>query len=238
MDDTRNIIELNGDSINIKFRGTEEEEDSIGMEDTKNTIELNNSFIEIIEAGFTQIDAVGRSVIIEISLGTLPIQPGVTCSSVIYIKKVTDEILSLDWCAHDIVYKGVSCGQEKCNFIHYLIAKQSKFDHYIETIDEINKELAFLHFCDTCFSVATSESEDRCQPCQNNENILTYKCDDKCSICLEEITELAMTTSCGHYFHKKCILTCAVKQYLRENKSLCPMCKEPLLAIQFPFLDK
>ena len=60
---------------------------------------------------------------------------------------------------------------------------------------------------------------------------------DICSICLEDLINKIMITSCNHRFHEKCI-----KNYVKHNNdiernSLCPICKGDVLK-KFVLLSK
>jgi hypothetical protein len=64
----------------------------------------------------------------------------------------------------------------------------------------------------------------------------------ECPVCLEDITDDAITLNCNHTFHKTCMTgVCNMAQFDEENKCNCPMCRKLLtqeeldiLGIKYP----
>jgi len=67
----------------------------------------------------------------------------------------------------------------------------------------------------------------------------TSKKEDKieCPVCLEDITDDAITLSCTHTFHKTCMTgVCNMHQFDEENKCNCPMCRKLLTSEELDIL--
>lgn len=88
--------------------------------------------------------------------------------------------------------------------------------------------------CQSCQCEAVCKSGNQCtraakvihqdkKVCLFHYNILTLK-DEECCICMEYMKRSSsMKLSCGHYFHKKCLI-----KWGEQDKDTCPLCRQPM----------
>ncbi len=121
-----------------------------------------------------------------------------------------------------------ACGETKTIYGSRLIIR----DDYVNDItDFLLKLIKRINYCISCesFDVFSTLCDKWCKECYFMD--MYKRPDDKCSICMEHLSELPIfLTECKHYFHIKCLHglsqhACQYEHCTKNNKKKCPLCR-------------